>query len=200
MEIYENIEQKSDEWFKIRKFCLTASNALTISVADKGLETLVLKVVADWFSNWTNEWYTNFQIERGNELEEFARELYELETWEKVKQVWFVKYSTYIWASPDWLVWDNGLIEIKCKDNHTHFDLLLNWISKIEKWYIAQMNMQMYVTWRQRCDFVSFNPNYDKSLIIHRINRDEDFIFKLKQWLIIWEQKIKDLINKYNLI
>ena len=196
MKIY-NFEQWTEEWFNIRKFKMTASNAQTISVNWKWLETYIYNLVAESFSKGERMNYTNEHMKRWNELEEFARELYELETWNKVKQVWFIELSEYIWCSPDWLIWEEWWLEIKCLMDSKHFWHIL-WLEELDKWHLAQIQMCMYVTWRQWWDYVLFNPNYDKSLIIHRINRDEDFIFKLKQWLIIWEQKIKDLINKYN--
>lgn len=197
MKIYTDIEQWSETWRKIRAFKLTASNALTISIAWKWLETLVLKTVADWFAKEIWEWYTGIHTERWKELEPIAREIYELETWNTVTQVWFIEYSETIWASPDWLIWEDWLIEIKCKDNHTFFELLLWWKDKIEKWYYAQMQMQMYVSWRKWVDFVCFNPNYEKSLIIHRIKPDLDFFKKLEYWLEVWTNKIKNLKKQY---
>jgi len=197
MKIYKDFEQWTEDWFNIRKLKMTGSNANTISVAGKWLDTYILDLISEYYSSWEKEIYTNEHIERGKELECTARQLYELETWNTIEQVAFIEYSEFIWVSPDWLVWDDWLIEIKCKGDKAHFKLLINWIWNIEKEYIAQIQMQMFVTNRVWCDFISFNPNYKKSLIIHRITQDLEFIEKLKKGLLIWQEKIKKICDIY---
>lgn len=196
MKIHNDIIQWTEEWFNIRKFKMTASNAKTISVAWKWLDTYINKLVATSYSKWQANNYTNEHMQRWNELEEFARQIYELETWNKVEEVWFIEYSEYIGCSPDWLVWEDWWVEIKCLMDEKHFWHII-WTEELDGWHIAQIQMCLWITWRKWWDYIIYNPNYEKSLIIHRILLDEDFILKLKKWLLIWEAKIKSIIKQY---
>ena len=195
--IIHNMEQWTPEWFEVRKFKMTASNANTISVNWKGLDTYIKEIVSEGLSTWEKEHYSNKHTERWNELEEFAREMYELETGNTVSEVWFIEYNKYVWCSPDWLVWEDWGIEIKCLMDVKHFSHVI-WEEKIDKSHMAQIQMCLMITGRKWWDYVLYNPNYEKSLIIHRVERDEDFIKKIEVGLKYWEEKIIELINIYN--
>jgi len=193
-----NLEQWTPERFSIRQLKLTASNATAIGNCGKWLDTYVLSLVSEYFSSWEKDRYTNNHIDRGNELEPIARDMYELENWVKVEEVWFVEYNEFVWCSPDWFVWEDGWIEIKCQNDEKHFKLFINWEKEIDSWYIWQIQMNLLITWRKRRDFISYNPNYKKSLFVHRIYPDLDKFEKLLKWFQIWEKKIKELIDLYN--
>lgn len=193
-----NMDQWTDEWFNIRKFKMTGSKASTIAVNWKWLETYIKDLVAESYSKWERINFSNKHIDRWNELEEFAREMYELETWNIVEEVWFIEFNEFIWCSPDWLIWEDWWVEIKCLMDSKHFWHII-WEEKIDKSHIAQIQMCLMVTWRNYWDYVLYNPNYEKSLIITRIERDEEFIKKLQEWLISWKEKIVELKEKYTL-
>ncbi len=197
MKLY-NFEQWTQERFDIRKLKLTAGNATAIWNCGKWLDTYILSLVSEYFSSWEKEKYTNNHMDRGNELEPIARDIYELENWVKIEQVWFVEYNEYVWCSPDWLIWEDGWIEIKSQDDNKHFKLIINWEKEIDSWYIWQIQMNLLITWRKWRDFVSYNPNYKKSLVVHRIYPDLKKFESLLKWFKIWEKKIKELINLYN--
>jgi len=152
-------------------------------------------MLSEHYSSAEKEQYSNAHTDRGNELEPLARGMYELETSNQVVEVWFVEYDEYTWCSPDWLIWDDWLIEIKCQSDKIHFELLLS--GKIDTKYVRQMQMQMYVTGRQRCDFVAYNPNYNESMRIKRVHIDPKSQEKLEEWLESWKSQIKTIINKY---
>ena len=197
MKIYYDMEQWSEEWLKVRKWKLTGSHAQAIWNIWKGLESYVKKICSEFFSSWEKESYSNKHIERWHELEPQAREIYSLKNMVDVKQVWFIELNEFVWTSPDGLVWDDGLIEIKSQDDEKHFSLVINWPKEIDSWYIWQMQMNLWISERKWCDFISYNPNYEKSLVVHRIYRDEDKIKKLKDWCVEWIRQIKDLKNIY---
>jgi len=192
MKIY-TFEQGSEEWFSARLAKFTASTAQAIATAGKGLETLVYKKLAEKLTNKAPEAYSNEDIERGHELEAMARDAYELETGNIVEQVGFCELNEYVGASPDGLVKD-GLVEIKCK-NDVNFikERLSDEIESAHRW---QMQMQMYVTDRKWCDYVVFNPNFEKSLVIKRLKRDEEAIKKIKLGLDKGIKMFKDLLKK----
>ena len=194
MKIY-NFEQRTDEWYAIRRGKMSASNADTIIANGKGLETYIYNLMAEYYSSAEKENYINADMQRGIDLEPEARLEFEFYTGLDVKEVGCVELNEYILASPDGLIGEDGLIEIKCPNDSIYFKLLLS--NNIKPEYIAQMQMQMYVTDRQYCYFVSYNPNFEKSLYIKKINRDEEMIEKLKKGLERGTELIKEIKENF---
>ena len=190
-----NFEQRTDEWYAIRKGKMTASNAETIIANGKGLETYIYNLMAEYYSSAEKENYINADMQRGIDLEPEAKIEFQFYTGLDIKEVGCVELNEYILASPDGLIGDDGLIEIKCPNDSIYFKLLLS--NNIKPEYIAQMQMQMYVTDRQYCYFVSYNPNFEKSLYIKKINRDEEMIDKLKKGLERGTQLIKEIKKNF---
>lgn len=196
MKIYKDIEQWTEEWYNIRKFKMTASNAWTMMVMWKWFDMYLLKLVATSYSKWQSNGYSNSHMERWNELEPLAREIYELETWNQVEEVWFIEHNDYVWCSPDWLIWEDGWIEIKCMMDEKYFWHIM-WTEDLDKWHIMQIQMCLLITWRKWWDYCLYNPNYEKTIIIKRIYPDENVFRKLKEAFIIWENTIKKYITEY---
>lgn len=102
-------------------------------------------------------------------------------------------------ASPDGLISDDGLIEIKCPNSSTHTKFLLD--DEIKPEYIAQMQFQMACTNRQWCDFVSFDPRFTGeamhlSLKVKRINRDDEYIANMEEHVIKFLTEIEETLDK----
>jgi len=171
MKIYSNFEQGSEEWIKCRMGHFTASTAQAIANKGKGLDTLVFEKVAEILTGKMKPSYTNEDIERGHELENIARGMYEVETGRSVKQVGFVEHDSFSGCSPDGFVDDDGLIEIKCKDGANFVKYL--YTKEIETGHQWQMQMQLWITKRKWCDYVVFNENFTKSISITRVYHDE---------------------------
>jgi hypothetical protein len=196
-----NVEQGSPEWFALRiQFPLTASEAQAIGNNDKGLETLCMEKMACKYSSAEKELYSNKDLERGVDLEGDARSLYELETGNEVETVGFVtndKISKVAGASPDGLVGKDGLLEIKAFADTKHFKMSLDFQRtgdfEIESQYVWQMQMQMLITGRKWADFVPFNPNYKKSLLIKRVVADKEMQKEIKDGLKKGEQIISEI-------
>ena len=194
MKIY-NFEQRTEDWYNIRKGKMSASNAETIIANGKGLETYIYNLMAEYYSSAEKENYINADMQRGIDLEPEARLEFEFYTDLDVQEVGFIEYNDFIGVSPDGLIGDDGLIEIKCPNDSIYFKLLLS--NNIKPEYIAQMQMQMYVTNRQYCYFVSYNPNFEKSLYIKKISRDEEMIDKLKKGLERGTELIKEIKKNF---
>jgi putative phage-type endonuclease len=190
-----NFEQRTEDWYNIRKGKMTASNADTIIANGKGLETYIYNLMAEYYSSAEKENYINADMQRGIDLEPEARLEFEFYTDLDVQEVGFIEYNDFIGVSPDGLIGDDGLIEIKCPNDSVYFKLLLS--DNIKPEYIAQMQMQLYVTDRQYCYFVSYNPNFEKSLYIKKITRDEEMIEKLKKGLDKGTELIKEIKKKF---
>lgn len=192
-----NLQQGTDEWFDIRKGKMTASNAYTISVAGKGLDTYIKTIVADLFASQKEESYKSKAMERGNELEAQAKSIYELNNDIDIENVGFIEYSEFIGCSPDGLINDDGGIEIKCINNKDYFQLLLG-EEMPDVSHIWQVQMCLMITGRKWWDLVYYNPAFKQSTFITRIVPEKDKFEKLKVGLSMGEEKIKELIKKYN--
>ena len=179
------MEQRSEEWFEIRKGKMTASHAQAIATNGKGLVTYIREKMCSLYSTSEDVGYTNSAMENGIEQEKVAKMLYEFESDKTVTDVGFVVYNDYVGCSPDGFA-DDGLIEIKCPTDKVYFNLLLD--KKIDSKYEWQMQMQMLVCGRDWCDYVVYNPNFKQQLFIKRVLRDEE---KMKKLEIGFESGIK---------
>lgn len=192
MEIY-NFPQRSEEWYKIRRGVLSASDAATIAANGRGLETLCLNKALEIVTGKSSSEYTNEDIERGVSLENEARNFYELKTGNQVQEVGFIKLNEYVGCSPDGLVGKDGLTEYKCRNDLNHFKRVLGY--SIDREHRYQLQMQLFITDRKWNDYVCYNRNFplDSQLIIERVYPDEVMIRELKEGL----ERGVELIQKY---
>jgi putative phage-type endonuclease len=190
-----NFPQYSPEWWSVRSKKLTASKAQAIGNQGAGLKTLVLEIVADHYSSKKQESFSNSHTDRGHEFEPEAAMIYQAETLNDVQEVGFVVYDEYVGCSPDRMVNDDGLLEIKCLSDKVFFQLLLD--CKINTKYIWQMQMQMIVCERSWCDFFAYNPNYDPCYFIERICPDPVMVEKLLAGFEVGKKMIDEIDKQY---
>ena len=191
-----NIEQGSQEWFKTRSGVATASNFKKIVTSSgafsKTINDYALTLAGENLLETMEDGYTNEAMERGVDLENEAIQAYQEITLSKVDRLGFFLCDGYGY-SPDGLIGENGLIEVKCPlfKNHT------KWIieKRVPLEYYAQVQGGLYVSGREWCDFVSYNPNFKKEnqIFIKREYRDDIFINKLE----IGIKKVIQLKNDY---
>ena len=156
--IIHDVIQKSPEWRQVRCGKIGASDISDVLAKGQGKtrKTLMLRVLAERLSGIPQETYCNSAMDWGTEHEPFARNMYEMETSCSVKQVGFVEWDEYAGCSPDGLVGDDGLVEIKCPNTSTHLSYIL--ANKMPATYVNQVQAQMWVAERKWCDFVSYDP------------------------------------------
>ncbi len=188
------VSQGSPEWLKCRLGKLTASDSQAIATAGKGLETLCIEKVAQRLTGKAEEGFKSPAMQNGNDLEAEARNAYELETGNIVKQVGFCELDEDVGASPDGLIGNDGLVEIKCKTDTVFVKELLS--DEIDTAHVWQMQFQLWVTDRKWCDYAVYNPNFPKSLIIKRVERDEVAIAKIKAGVETGKALIKSYLLK----
>lgn len=196
---YHYIEQRSDEWFKIRELKMTASHAQAIGSAGKGLYSYVIKMMSEFFSSGETERYKSEDMERGNELEELAVMAYEVENNIEIEKVGFVELEEFVGCSPDGLVGEDGLIEVKSINDNDFYRLYHSETRKIPSTsHIWQCQMQLLVTGRKWVDLVYFNPNYEYNLIVFRIKPEEYYQDKLEEGLEMGKELIKKHLKLNN--
>ena len=193
MKLYSCI-QGSPEWHAVRSLKLTASNAQAIASNGKGLQSLVLSLLTEHYSQ-NPEKYTNSDMERGIAYEDTARKLYELETGKKVLQVGFVEIDQYTGYSPDGHIGKDGGIEIKCLNDTNHMKAII--YGDFDKKYWWQVQMSLLLSGRKWWDVVLYNPNFDKNLLIFRQTPDKKMQEKLEQGIEEGKKLLITLIQKY---
>lgn len=191
-----NVEQGSPEWFNVRSGKVTGSNAQAIGNVGKGLDTVVIETMAEFYSSAEKEQYTNDHLERGKELEDMAATIYGMETDQELAVVGFVEYNEFVGCSPDRLVGEDGMLEIKCPNDKNFLLLLLNGEKEVDSKYVWQVQMQMLVCNRKWVDLCFYNPNFEKSMLTFRILPDEDKFNKLREGFKYAEEKIKEIKSK----
>lgn len=195
--ILHDIEQGSPEWYAVRLGKMTASNAYTISIADKGLSTYCRQIAGEIYRGIPFEGYMSGDMRVGKDEEDFTRSAYELMTGDEVVQVGFAEYEPFFGASPDGLVGLDGGVEFKRKIDKCHNDLLLG-AEEFETKYVWQCHANMMVFDRDWWDLCSFNPTFkDRSLFIVRIHRDKACDAKILAGIEKGKAEIQKYLLKY---
>jgi predicted phage-related endonuclease len=146
--------------------------------------------------------FSSAAIQWGIDKEPEARAAYEGSIGDLVTETGFIPHPSIdmAGASPDGLVGDDGLVEIKCPNTATHIDTLLG--QSVPGKYVTQMMWQMACTGRKWCDFVSFDPRMPENMqiYVHRVERDDETIAHLEKevtsFLIELSEKITQLKEK----
>jgi len=193
------MDQRSDEWFSARLGFATASR---MNDALAGSETAarrnyLIQLVTERLTGQQQESYNSAAMQRGVDLEPVARMAYEA-TNGFVDKAGFYKHSSIEWfgASPDGLVGDDGLVEIKCPNSTTHVDYILS--GKVPTKYQRQMLAQLACTGRKWCDFVSFDDRLPEhlQLFVVRFEPKPEEIDKLQEGVIKFLNDVQQEFNR----
>lgn len=188
--------QGSEIWHAARAGIPTASNFNKILTAggkpSRQAEAYCDTLLIEHLIGGPTETYSNSWMERGIELEAEARAFYEFQSDNEVRTVGFVygDEERLYGASPDGLVGEDGLLEIKCPKASTHAGYIRS--GKAPTDYYVQMQGQMLVTERKWTDFVSYFPGLERPFLV-RVNRDDRFILTLSSALGTF---IADMLKK----
>lgn len=194
------MKQRTDDWYQARIGKVTASRISKLNAKPtkgKSLNALELELLTERITGQAVDNFTSHAMQWGIDTEPLARQAYELQYFCTVIETGFINHPTIAMcgASPDGLVGDDGLIEIKCPNTVTHISTILSDAVPCE--YIPQMQWQMACTGRKWCDFVSFDPRLtDKPLFIKRVYRDDKQIAELEQLVMDWNDKCEKLIRE----
>lgn len=175
-----NMEQGTPEWLEIRLGMPTASCADKLITParrepSKSMKPYAQELAGDKFAGYVvSSWEGNQYTERGHEVEPEARSWYAMETDTPIQEVGFITHDTLeCGCSPDGLVGDDGLVEIKClPKNHIKALLVYKNSGKPPSDYIPQIHFQLLVTDRAWVDLVYYSPALPSISI--RIERDKE--------------------------
>lgn len=200
------MDQRTDDWFTARLGKVTASRVADVVAKTKtGVSAsrgnYMAQLIVERLTGKPVESFSSSAMQWGTDTEPLARAAYEMATDTMVEEIGFVEHESIpmCGASPDGLVGDDGLIEIKCPNTATHIETLIN--NTIDNRYVLQMQWQMACTDRKWCDFVSFDPRMPEALQmkIIRVNFNEmlvaDLENQVEQFLNEVQEKVKFLNN-----
>lgn len=177
--IFHDVEQNSDQWLDLRIGKLTGSGCGKI-MANYGkafgdpAKKLAVTVAIEQLTGKRsyNDSYSNDHMARGHEQEPLARALYEEQYFVDVSNGGFFEFGN-CGCSPDGLVNNDGLIEIKSVIDHVHYSNIRR--GGIDPSYKWQIYFNLLKTGREWIDFVSYCADFPEAtrLYVHRVNRED---------------------------
>lgn len=160
--VFDEFVQGSEAWLEARAGIVTASTigqlvtpTLKIAANDTS-RGLVFTLAAERITGNIEEVYVNRDMERGTLDEPYARDYY-AEHYADVQEVGFIRLDTSTYTlgySPDGLVGDDGLIEIKSRRQKKHLQTIM--LDQVPRENMAQLQAGLLVTGRDWCDYISF--------------------------------------------
>lgn len=192
-----DIAQGTAEWHALRVGKVTASRvADAIAKTKTGYAATranyAAQLITERLTGIPTEGFTNAAMQWGTDTEPQARAAYEFNMAETVVEVAFVPHPAIAdsGASPDGLVGEHGLVEIKCPNTATHIETLIG--AAVPGKYIAQMQWQMACTGRKWCDFVSYDPRMPEPMrfFCQRVHRDDAMIADLEKEVVIFLNEV----------
>lgn len=203
------MEQRTPEWFAERCGKVTASAIYKVMARLKdgkpGADrtNYHAQLVTERLTGQREEGFTNAAMQWGTDTEPQARAAYTMETGAVAEEVAFIRHPSIEMsgASPDGLIGDVGMLEIKCPNSATHIATLTG--GSIERKYLLQMQWQMACAGRSWCDFASFDPRLPDEMQLHvqRIQRDDGLIAEMEaevsKFLAEVDATVADLRARY---
>lgn len=199
---YENLEQGSDEWLAARCGIITASvigkliTPSTLKPANNDTSRGVLHTLAaERITGHVEYVHPTFDMVRGSDDEPFARQVY-AEHYAPVTEVGFMvleEPGIKIGYSPDGLVGETGLIEIKSRKPKDQLATIL--AGRPPGYHLAQMQTGMLVSGRDWCDYVSFSAGLP--LWVHRVYPDPRWQDAIRAAATQFETDVARIITEY---
>jgi putative phage-type endonuclease len=208
----EHLEQRTDAWLQARVGKVTASgfkHVIDRTKAGKrsadGQKYLWQQVI-ERLTGQPAPMARTVAMQWGTDQEPFALQAYVEAHVLHVEAVGFVQHPTLaVGCSPDGLVTErspatgsasDGLIEIKCPFNSANH--LETWLSGMPEEHMAQVQGQMWITGREWCDFVSFDPRMpaDLQLYVQRVQRNPEYITTLEREIVTFLGEVDAIVGK----
>jgi hypothetical protein len=196
LEVFD-VEQGTEEWFACRLGIPTASRFKDILAKGEGKmrRTYMMDLLGERLTGRVVEGYKSADMERGNEQEAEARAAYTFQSDVDPIEVGFIRNGEK-GCSPDSLIGEDGMLEIKTRNPRLQLELLLD--QKLPSEHKAQVQGQLWVAERKWCDFVSYCPGLKMVLI--RVERDEEYIRALAEEVSRFVYDMNELSRRYEAI
>ena len=197
----EELVQGSPEWLAIRVGKVTASRIDAV-LAKGGVSRASYRnqLVAERLTGMPcGSFFTTEAMARGTAEEPGSRLAYAALTGNVVTQVGFCQHPTiqYAGASPDGLVGEDGLLELKNPNSETQVGYVLD--DEVPKKYIAQMQWQMACTGRKWCDFFSYDSRLKGTkyeYFLKRVERNELWISMTEAAVLTFLDEVEELVKE----
>lgn len=200
--IHPELIQGSDEWHDQRRGIVTASavgkliTPKTVRPASNpDSRSLTRLLVAERITGWTDPTFISDDMMRGIEDEPVARSKY-AEHYESVKEVGFMtedRWGFTIGYSPDGLVGDDGLIEIKSRRAKIQLGTILDQEVPIDN--MAQLQCGLLVSGRNWIDYVSFCAGMP--MWVKRVLPDEKWFDAITEAVAELESNAAEMTSAY---
>ncbi len=197
-------EQGSQMWAELRCGIVTASRcADVIAMTKKGEEKAERRyyrseLICERLTGIPYPQSAQYAraVQWGKEHESDARATYELKMGVLVDVMGFVMHPTIdrFGCSPDFLVGDVGMGQIKCPDTATHIEWIRQGSVPLE--HVPQMLAEMACCERDWCDFVSYDCRLPEpyQLFVRRLCRDEKLVTTLEVEVQHFNSEIDDVL------
>ncbi len=199
---HKDLVQGTDEWLAQRCGMLTASNmsdiltpTLKIASNDKERQHLY-ELLAQRITGFVEPQFVSDAMLRGEKDEVVARETY-AEKFAPVTQCGLVvndKLGFPLGYSPDGLVGDDGLIEIKSRRQNFQVRTIIE--NAMPPEFLLQIQTGLLVTERKWCDFVSFSGGLP--MFVFRVFPYPDVIDLIIQAAMAFEARLQERLKSYN--
>jgi len=202
--IFIDCEQGSDVWAEARCGKVTASRAGdVIATTQRAGEAAPRRLyrgelLSEILTGKPYPQHVTKEMLWGIEQERYARDAYEAARNLMVDTCGFVLHGHIerFGASPDGLVGDDGMIQIKCPNTTTHLAWMLGKTIPLD--HMPQMLAELACTGRKWCDFVSYDPRLPAhlQLFVCRMERNESFVMALEQEVIHFNAELDDVLRQ----
>jgi len=192
--------QYSKEWWDAKRGIPSSSGFSNIITStgkpSKSAMGYAQELAAERISGFTELSYQSKAMEEGSRREEESRLVYEMKREVEVRQVGFCLSDCGRYGcSPDGLVGDDGLLELKNRTGKVTIEHILG--NKLPTSAIQQVQGQLFVTGRRWCDYVSYYPGLP--MLIVRVERDEKFLAVLEDLLESFCCKLEEICTTIRL-
>mgnify|MGYP003648924190 FL=1 len=206
MRIIHDCLQGSQEWLNMRLGKITASRFKDVmtngrgSAPSKTAESYMIELAIEAVTGKSLPFFENDAMRHGTETEPQARAMYEFISGNDVTEVAFIEHNEFVGVSPDGIIGNDGLIEIKCPTTKTQVERYLNSVGLPDD-YKWQVHGQIWVAEREWCDFLSFDDRIDSAAqyLCTRVYRDEKMIKELSDKVDIFTTNLQEMIAKLSI-
>ena len=204
--VEHKVEQRSDEWFNLKMGYISPSRYPKLMKSPKQRtewnETqldILRDIAAERITQEREESYTSKAMQWGNDHEESALHLFQVQQFEEVRTTGFIKLNEWVGGSPDGIIVrdgeDWGIAEVKCKMSKNHLLYLLD-ADELKKAHGWQAIGYCHILGVRNYSLISYDPRFpdDRQIVIYSgvvtdeelvtlENRLNDAIEKIKEWI-----------------